>query len=199
MGETQAQDRENLYRLLAACYREAPDAAFLGQLETSPLKEALAPAGVDLKEVLSELPAERRVETLAVEHTRLFAGPGKHISPHESVCLSGGGELIGSATHRVRQFMESADLFLPADSPYLPDHLSVELDCMAELCAREHLNRENARTLQGEFLEQHLGRWIPAFCKQVCEESELIFYRAFAELTRNFIADEKRALVAVNT
>ncbi len=192
MDATEA--RGNLYRLLARCYREAPDATFLQQLETPPLSKALALVGMDLQETLSGLPREHRLETLAVEHTRLFAGPGKHISPHESVYLSDGSELIGSTTHQVRRFMESADLFLPVNSVYLPDHLSVELDFMADLCARE-----GTKTLQSEFLKQHLGRWIPAFCEQVCEETELPFYRALAELTRNFIASEQELLANQTT
>jgi TorA maturation chaperone TorD len=48
--------------------------------------------------------------------------------------------------------------------------------------------------VQKKFIEEHLIRWIPYFCEKVIKETELPFYRTFAELTRRFINFEMQEM-----
>jgi TorA maturation chaperone TorD len=46
------------------------------------------------------------------------------------------------------------------------------------------------RQVEKRFIEEHLIRWIPSFCEKVIQETELPFYRSFADLTKSFIEFE---------
>jgi TorA maturation chaperone TorD len=46
------------------------------------------------------------------------------------------------------------------------------------------------RQIEKKFIEEHLIRWVPAFCEMVIQEAELPFYQAVAALTRSFIEFE---------
>ena len=48
----------------------------------------------------------------------------------------------------------------------------------------------SCRQTEKKFIEGHLVRWIPDFCKNVMQQAELPFYRALAALTRSFIEFE---------
>lgn len=84
----------------------------------------------------------------------------------------------------------------------LPDHIAVELEFMSWLTlkAAYALNRgwknKLALTLaaEGKFLEDHLGRFIFAFCDKVERNARMAFYPALAGLLRNFIKYEIESL-----
>jgi len=82
------------------------------------------------------------------------------------------------------------------------DHISVEAEFLAVLCAKEALGieRENrdlvasVRHAQRLFLQSHLGRWLPAFSRRVLETSPGDFYAPLAEFARDFVAGECQRL-----
>jgi len=138
-------------------------------------------------------------EKLAVEFTALFLGPGGHISPHESVQADpDGGSLWGDETLAVKHFIEGLDLAFTEEYTGLPDHISVELDLMANLAGHEAQGWEqndltraaNALAYQQDFMQEHLLRWVPLFCKKIIETADLAFYRGVARMTRDFLASE---------
>ncbi len=45
--------------------------------------------------------------------------------------------------------------------------------------------------LEKKFIDEHLKVWIPGFCQKVIEAARYDFYRNVAELTEDFIANEK--------
>ena len=161
--------------------------------------------GIDWTNYLSQ-PEEQLLDELAVEYARLFLGPGKHISPHESVHHQKNngqwGQLWGESTVAVKKFIESSGLHYNSDYSGLPDHISVELEFMQQVTLREEQawaeeDKDTvSRCLKNEkkFIEEHLARWVPIFCEKVIQEAELSFYREMAALTKNFIEFEKEEI-----
>ena len=197
-----AGQRSQLYGLLARVYRNEPDVAFISMLKTDLFKDAFMEMGIELDSDFITRTEDVLMEELAVEFTRLFLGPGPHISPHESLHheLKHGkwGTLWGDSTVEVKNFIESTGLKVESELNLLPDHISVELEFMhllanREVEAREEGDHEAAAQcikMEKEFLERHLRSWVPAFCDKVIAAADSSFYRVTAELTKRFLKFE---------
>jgi len=196
-----AQLRSNIYGLLAAVFRQEPSEALIKELRDPRLSGVFSDMGVELGETFSNLPESAAAEALALEFTRLFIGPGHHISAHESIFAEMDGDtssLWGKKTVEVKNFIETAGLDYEPEFTGIPDHISVELEFMQKLTASEaekwnqqdRKNAEYCATVQRMFLDQHLLCWLPQFCDAVMEQAELPFYRSMAELTRNYMEFE---------
>lgn len=196
--------RTNIYGLLSRIFICEVDARFLEELRQQKFINILKELGVDLGQAFLEQPIEEQLEDLAVEYTRLFLGPGKHLSPHESVYTgtfsgqrdSKQGLLWGAATVKVNEFMEKAGYQLAYDYPGIPDHLGIELGLMQQLAKREEaawqtgdIDRAAKSVAQQDyFLREHILKWVPQFCQQVATETVNDFYRVMAKLTQELIA-----------
>lgn len=197
-----AKVRRNLYTFLSYVFLREPNGELITTLQEPGVVQAMQEMGIDLAATLDVGDKKQRVEDLAVEYARLFLGPGRHISPHESVQCgqppgagTGRGLLWGEATVKVKEFMERLGFGLDEGSRVIPDHLGVELELMARLAGREEeawrrgdksaalecLREEKA------FLEEHILRWVPGFCQEVEGEAREEFYRQVAALTREFL------------
>ncbi|MFQ5939407.1 MAG: molecular chaperone [Alphaproteobacteria bacterium] len=193
-----AMERSNLYGFLAAIFREEPTPALLAQMKGRAFRAALSGAGVALDDDFLQRPEGELLGDLAVEYTRLFIGPGKHVSPHESAQME--GVLWGQRTSAVVRFIEASGLRYRPEYRGVPDHISVEFDFMGDMTAREA--KAWKRSDQGaakeclateeRFLSDHLFQWIPKLCEKVIAASELPFYREMAKLTRAFIESESK-------
>lgn len=190
----------HLYGLLASLFRAEPTHELLQVLRSPELSQLFTEAGFNIEEDLAEIgDDDTLLEKLAVEFTALFLGPGGHISPHESVHADpAGGSLWGDETVAVKRFIEGLDLAFTEEYTGLPDHISVELDLMANLVGHEAQGWEqndltraaNALAYQQDFMQEHLLRWVPLFCRKVIEIADLAFYRGVARMTRDFLASE---------
>jgi len=199
----QAEHRSNIYGLLAAIYRQEMTSNLLKEIKNPQFMGVLSNLGIKLNNGFMKKPEQELLEDLAVEYARLFIGPGKHISPHESVHHKRDdgqwGQLWGLSTAEVKKEIESAGLSYQSEFTGLPDHISVELEFMQQVIqAEEKAWQDGDRNLalvflekEKKFIEQHLAEWIPDFCDKVIDEAELPFYGAMAELTKKFIAFEK--------
>jgi TorA maturation chaperone TorD len=197
-----ARHRSNIYGLLATIYRQEVTSDFLHQINDPNFMEVLSDLGLGEIEDFLQNPENALLEELAVEYTRLFLGPGKHVSPHESVHHQRDdgqwGKLWGASTAEVKKFIETTGLDYSDDFKGMPDHITVELEFMQQLTLGEEQawKEEDAdkaaafRNVEKKFIKEHLSRWIPTFCEQVIQEAELPFYRSFAELTKRFIGYE---------
>ena len=170
-----ARARAEVYRFLAGVFGQPPQPALLeraadGSLvaEFEPLNEG---RGLDLLRRFREwAPSLADLErVLAVEYTALFVIPGsRKANPHESIYLDPEQRLGGEVSVAVRRFYERAGAEISFGCLHLPDHLSVELEFLGFLCAREREAWEGGRTdilrrcleLQRDFLEGHLTKWI---------------------------------------
>ena len=198
-----AGHRSNLYGLLAAIYRREMTSDLLKQIKDPSMLEVLSDLGIRLNNGFLEKPEHQLLEDLAVEYARLFIGPGKHFSPHESVHHEREdgrwGQLWGPSTAEVKKIIESAGLSYQSEYTGLPDHISVELEFMQQVTLAEEKAWEDGdknlalACLENEkkFIEAHLAGWIPDFCDKIINGAELPFYRVMAELTQKFIEFEK--------
>lgn len=167
-----------------------------------------APGDPDAETLLRAIPGgdsvpELRPRTVAGEHLRVF-GPtlaGK-APPYETS--------YGSP-HVFQQTQQLADLggFYAAFGLRTPsieraDHVSIELEFMQYLLAREEDARrrgdaeqeEIALDAQRKFLAEHLGRWCGAFAVRA-QELDSEFYARLARLLHVFVQSEIERLGAV--
>jgi TorA maturation chaperone TorD len=198
-----ARARSGFYRLLARILCAEPEVALLDELSRPPLRDALDEAGVDVTAILSGTAKTEMAQVLAEEYTRLFLGPGRHISPHESVQLKrGSGALWGPETGVVKRFIEEAGFDYDEAYHGLPDHISVELEFLAHLAdqeadaieAKDEVKLCAAISWQHRFISQHLGKWAANFAREVKAQADLPFYPAFTGLLPRYLATEKSAL-----
>lgn len=199
-----ADHRSNIYGLLALIYRREVTPDLLCQIKDPRFLGVFTDLGIEGIEAFLQSSEEKLIGDLAVEYARLFLGPGKHISPHESVHHQredgDWGTLWSAATVEIKKFIETTGLKYELDYKGMPDHISVEFEFMEALARREarawaESDEEIALScvaMQKKFLEEHLTQWIPDFCEKVIRQAELPFYRAVAELTRGFIEFEKQ-------
>ena len=202
--------RSTIYGFLAAIYRQEVSSDLLQHLKDPQFMGVLANLGIEMNNGYFKKPERELLEDLAVEYARLFLGPGKHISPHESVHHkkegTQSGQLWGESTAEVKKIIESSGLEYKIEYTGLPDHISVELEFMQQVILREEqawqdddkktalLCQENGK----KFVGGHLARWVPNFCEKVIEAAESPFYREMAQLTRSFIELEKQELDKLN-
>lgn len=199
--------RQIIYRLLARLYREGPSLdilkalleegtlSYLAQAEGNEesrkgcrmMEEELRAQGGDLKAYEAKL---------RQDYTRLFIGPGSvKAPPWESVYRSPDRLLFGEETLAVRKFYQSFGVSIKNLYREPDDHLGLELEFMAWLCAQalEGLSGgEWKRYLEGQqkFLREHLLEWVPAFTKDMENSAETAFFQGLASFTRGFLLQD---------
>jgi TorA maturation chaperone TorD len=201
--DAQARHRSNIYGLLATVYQQEITSDLLQQIKDPQFLGVLSDIGLEGIDDFLQSPENELLEDLAVEYTRLFLGPGNHVSPHESVHHQREdgqwGQLWGASTAEVKNFIETTGLSYSDDFKGMPDHITVELEFMQQLTLHEEQAWKEAdadkatafRNVEKKFIEEHLIHWIPAFCENVIQEAELSFYREIASLTQKYIQFEK--------
>ncbi|MES9855629.1 MAG: molecular chaperone TorD family protein [Sedimenticola sp.] len=198
-----AKSRSEIYALLTTVFREDPTEAFIKELRGPRLSAAFTEMEVDLGESFYSAPESSVAEELAVEFTRLFIGPGSHISAHESIFTEVDGDsggLWGKRTVEVKKFIETTGLDYEDAFTGLPDHVSVELEFMGKLAEWEadkwlqedRKSAEYCQSVQRMFLEKHLLCWLPQLCDAVMVQAEIPFYFAMAELAKNYVEFERQ-------
>ena len=121
-----ARTRSNIYGFLSSMFREEINAERLLQIKGPDIKEVLSEMGIQY-EIFSQKDQDQLLEDLAVEYARLFLGPDKHISPHESVHHQRDdgdwGTHWGGSTVDVKKFIESAGLEYKQEYSGMPQQL----------------------------------------------------------------------------
>jgi DMSO reductase family type II enzyme chaperone len=96
----------------------------------------------------------------------------------------------------IQSFYQHFGLSVSADLNAPADHLTAELEFMAFLAAKqadaEQSGRDPAPYLraQRDFLERHLGRWLPLLGTAAEHKVSFGFYRAICRLVGGFVADD---------
>lgn len=195
-----ATERAQLYRLLSRVFHDEPGRELLDRLRDGSFQNLASQTGFELGGEFKNKPMRGLMDELGEEFTRLFLGPGKHFSAHESVqSQSGSGELWGKQTVLVKRFIEEAGFDFERDFNGIPDHISVELEFLSKLveseadawAVRDTAAAKNALEWQLDFITRHAGKWMPAFCSKVKAAAELPFYPAFCDLVTRFLESEK--------
>ena len=190
--------RSQVYGLLTTVFRAEPSEVFIRDLKGPRFSGVFADMDIDLGEEFRTATESDIVEELAVEFTRLFLGPGPHISAHESIFTEMDGEvggLWGARTVAVKKFITTTGLDYESGFTGLPDHISVELEFMRKLSEWEagkwsdddSVSANYCLTVQKKFIEEHLLKWAPEFCDEVIDKANMPFYREMAKVTRDFL------------
>lgn len=197
-------DRMLAYCFLARAYRTAPDASFVEALRVSgagerPDDDPLASFFADLGEASRE---QVRID-LTADYNRLFLGMSSHpIAPFESVFTSTNGLLMQEARDEVVTVFHSEGFMIDPQFDLPEDHLSLELEFMSLMAARTQKALEGGNqteaarciTVQRVFLEDHLSRWVPAFCEKFAKQARTKFFRGLAAMTTEQIQIDKTLL-----
>jgi TorA maturation chaperone TorD len=193
--------RENLCRLLAACYYQ-PGPEFVEENVFESMRDAaraiypgLAAVAEQLGPAFAAVPADE----LLLDYTRLFLGPNEILAkPYGSVWLSGEKPLMQGSTMEVLDLYREGGFDLADDFRELPDHIAAELEFLYLLIFRDNQARlagdtaalAVAATLMRRFLDEHLGAWVGPFAAAVAANATSDFYRVLSELTARFVAGE---------
>lgn len=193
--------RENLCRLLAACYYQpgpeyAEEKVFDSMLDAAMrIHPELAAHARRLSEEFSAAGSD----SLLLDYTRLFLGPAHIIAkPYGSVWLEGEETLMQDSTMEVQALYEEGGFEIAENFRELPDHIAAELEFLYLLIyreneARRHDNPEALTVMAGlrkRFLNAHLGSWVGPFTAAVRAGAQSGFYRELAELTNRFVTME---------
>jgi DMSO reductase family type II enzyme chaperone len=207
-----AQSREAVYRFLAGVFGHPPSRALVERALDGSLVEQFAPLGdgeglAGLRRfAASGGAADPLVASLEVEYTGLFVLPSAgRAQPFESVYRDPEQRLGGPLTVAVERAYRRAGAEPSFERLHVVDHLSMEMDFMAFLCAREREaweagEAEAARRcleLQREFLAEHLGRWVGDFARDVRERATTEFYPALAAIAHAFLRADAEDLGAM--
>lgn len=101
---------------------------------------------------------------------RLFVGPeAVPAPPYASVYLDADPQLMGKAAADIREMLHALGVAAPQGMP--EDFIACELEAWSMLVALLHPQceanlREHAREALAWLVEEHLGRWVPAFVER---------------------------------
>lgn len=136
----------------------------------------------------SGTPAEV-TSALGAAHAKLFYGVGgfETASPYRSVYSSDRGVLCQQATAEMERVLRQHRLRLEDTVCEPADHLSIQLEVMAQLALRyaEATQNDSDRQTrlqneQADFLDKQLLSWLPAFSRRVAEVDDLGFHAGLA-------------------
>lgn len=201
--------REDVYRLLAACFYP-PSKELIEESCCATLAALLETAAPDAAQYAGEAAvagSTGSLDSLAVEHARLFIGPFHLVAPpYGSIYLDDAKTVMGDSTARVAAFYHACGLVLAGDFHELPDHFAVELEFMSFLAFKQREAEvsgdrvEAARVvgLQSEFLDRHLMPWLTPFTSAIVADGEAPFYQAIARCSAAYITADYAALNCAN-
>lgn len=200
--------REDVYRLLSACYcvpePELREPALLDRLTGS--LDGVCREAVGFAEQMKAALSQYTERALLVDYSKLFLGPFKLLAPpYGSVYLEPERKLMGDSTADVIRWYQQAGVSFDHAQKDLPDHIAVELEFMSYLIWKE---REAWRVGDGDaarqrledqqaFLARHLGAWVRDFAQAVKDGTSNLFYRSLADCTTTFIESDLSYLTMI--
>jgi putative dimethyl sulfoxide reductase chaperone len=195
--------RGEAYWFIASLFARAPDAGTVRAM-----RRLAGAVGADEADLTADLVATIATEDdagevagrLAVEHARLFGGLGEGYGPpppYESLWRE--GVLMGESAVAVADAYREAG-YTPSGAWMPPDHLVEELEFLAALyqaedrayAASRDADAAWSRRTRERFVGEHLGAWVPDYCRDLGKAAREPFYRALASLTASVLekADE---------
>ena len=186
------------YKALAQCYYP-PDQDMLDALRRP---DPAAPQSV--RTMGEQADAVDDLETLRIDHARLFVGPYKLLAPPYGSVYLEENRLMGESALDVQAIYAETGLDVVIHGP--PDHISIEMEFLYALVLKEMAALHNSdiqarqawREKQRQFLSVHLGRWVAPFTDRVLQGADTDFYRALARLTREFVENDLAELAGAD-
>ncbi|MFZ7104249.1 MAG: TorD/DmsD family molecular chaperone [Peptococcaceae bacterium] len=206
------EERSALYRFLAGIFNTVPTKEFAGDFinglktwqefgnqvsrQTAKLTEPMSLISEYLHRN-KDNPEDCALE-LGIDRTRLTGGISKDYGPpppYESVYRDG-EILMGPSTKLVRRHYQRSDIYHGwklAENP--PDYLGLELEymfflCRAQSAAAGEEDKQKIKSCRRHFLEEHLGKWAPAYSGQIRRWAGTEFYQGIGLLLEQLIAGD---------
>lgn len=197
------QYRSDLYRLLGHLYRRELTPELVAELHTSGLLSQMEEQGYEHGLPQASELDDDTMKKLRTDYAYVLIGPGPHVAPYGSIHHPKDlkrGQLWGDTTKQFRRAVKHHGLEFKKGYGGIPDHVGIELEVFSRLLAAEQdaLATDDSkrgaelRDVQHRIFGDHLNMWIPRFCERVVKHAgEGSFYTALAQMTRDFLADEK--------
>lgn len=190
------------WTVLSTAYGRLPQAGFVDTLRSPeelthwPYQDRTSRAGI----VLLTRSAES-LDEVVTDHRRLFIGPRPlPAPPWESVHRGREGLVFGTQTLAVRAFYRRFGLQSPELNRAPDDHVALEASFLATLCVRALDALEDGADAAaaglvaglGEFVDEHLSRWLPAFLAKVDAHARTDYHRGLARLTEGALSHARQ-------
>ena len=198
------------YGLLSRLFRREVDAELLQALHDQLYQVSTGNSNVDegnrlIATYLSGLWENTETE-LAADYMRVFFGHGysghSAAYPYESIYASEKRLLMASARDEVLALYRAAGLDKDESWKESEDHVSLELEYLQILAMRteDALREDDERRVkkllksQLNFLDDHLGAWLPLLANDVREFAQTDFYRGLSYLADGFVEADHELL-----
>lgn len=208
-----ARARAGAYGFLALLCNQRPDrnlvqrlravgvGGFLGMVDPE-ARVGLVGQGLQAMAVFVEqaaVQADDEVETmLAVDWTRLFRGvrPGYGPPPpYESVYV--GSDPLAAMESVAEVYRQLGVVPAEGSGSNRPDYIGMELDFLRYLCEQQAAVYEQGEEevfeqwsrAEEAFLQDHLGKWAPAFCDRAGSEARTGFYAGALLLIKGMLEE----------
>ena len=199
--ETLILNRSGTYAFLARLYRVEADQALLERISgmdlSTEVEDTEIGEGYALLDRFVSTTTESTLTELAVDYAKIFLGVsrGSGAFPYESVYTSESRLFMQEARDEVLMAFREEGLDRSDDFKEPEDHVALEFEFMAYLCQRtlEALQKDDDREANGYlkkqklFLDEHIMKWVPDFCRDVEQFAQTDFYKAAAKITHGYL------------
>lgn len=198
------ESRFAMYGFLASVFKTEPSNEFLERLSSSSLpielhNQKFAQGCRCLVKALRTQSALTR-SRLVIDYSKLFLGAGapEGLLPYESIQRGGNVTFMQAPRDEVVLCYKKAGFCVAPHYDVPEDHIHLEFEFMA-LCAQqaeralsqnEIQKAQAAQMRMGSFLNEHLLKWVPAWCQRAYQEASTEYYRGILLLTEGFLDDE---------
>ena len=207
-----ARNRAALYRWFARLFLTSPGETAVIDLRNGGMRAVLESLAMMLGaeepveaicRVLDQGSAASVAAELAVDRFRLFDGIGgdRTTPPYRSAFTSDGGLLCQEATAEMERVLRQYGLKLDATLREPADHLSLQLEVVAQLALRaaEAAAAGSAAlpflAAQAEFIDRQLLDWVPRFAARLATVDEPGFHAGLAAVLV-LVLEQDRAYLA---
>jgi TorA maturation chaperone TorD len=89
--------------------------------------------------------------------------------------------------------MSRAGFHLSDDLHDCPDHIAVELECMAHLCQaeenarKEKISSENICAIQSDLITNHFTKWLYLFCADIRQNAKTQYWKIISNILARFL------------
>ncbi len=199
------QLRADFYKVLSGLFLKEITEAEFRSLQAAALPDfadnALLTQGAASLAAFLKNPPANVIEELACDYARVFLGAGcikeTVAYPYESVYTSPGKLVCQEACEVMTKLLRNEGL-AKSMKDIFEDHASLEFSLMARWCektaealaAGDDAAADALLEKQADFVQHHLRSWMPAWAADIRACCGTDFYRAAANLTEGWIAEE---------
>jgi TorA maturation chaperone TorD len=141
---------------------------------------------------------------LAVEYAGLFLGVWRvPAHPSESAYFSEGQLIMQEPRDEVLKLYRSMGVDKAGQFKEPEDHIALELQFMTHLCEKTNAalsdgdfpEARKCLRVQMDFLDEHLGKWVPKLSADILKSARREFYKAIAKITEGYVQMDKKLVV----